>query len=62
MAFTQWIVQAYQMGKAWGWVGPMFVWNLDYGITAPGRESSYFSLLLPSGPVPAYYALAAMPK
>jgi hypothetical protein len=59
---SQWIVQAYQMSKGWGWVGPMFLWNLDYGITAAGTELSHFSLLLPSGPVPAYYALAAMPK
>ncbi len=59
---SQWIVQAYQMSKGWGWVGPMFLWNLDYGITAAGTELSCFSLLLPSGPVLAYDALATMPK
>jgi spore germination protein YaaH len=59
---AQWIVQAYQQGKQWGWVGTMFLWNLDYGVTAPGSELSGFALLTPGGPVPAYGALAGMPK
>ena len=59
---AQWIVQAYQMAKSWGWVGTMFLWNLDYGVTAAGTELAAFSLLTPAGPVPAYAALANMPK
>jgi spore germination protein YaaH len=59
---AKWIVEAYQQGKAWGWAGTMFLWNLDYGVTAAGTELAAFSLLLPSGPVPAYGALAGMPK
>jgi len=59
---AQWIVEAYQWGKAQGRVGPMFLWNLDYGVTAPGTELACFSLLTPAGPVPAYAAIAAMPK
>jgi spore germination protein YaaH len=59
---AQWIVSAYQQAKAWGWVGTMFLWNLDYGVTAAGTELAAFSLLTPGGPVPAYAALANMPK
>jgi hypothetical protein len=59
---AQWIVETYQQGKQWGWVGTMLLWNLDYGVTAPGSELSGFALLQPGGPVPAYGALAGMPK
>ncbi len=55
---AQWIVEAYQMAKNWGWVGPMFLWNLDYGVTAPGTELANFGILN----TPAYGALANMPK
>ncbi len=55
---AQWIVEAYQQGKNWGWVGPMFLWNLDYGVTAPGTELAAFGIVN----MPAYNALAAMPK
>ena len=58
---AQWIVQAYQQGKAWGWVGTMFLWNLDYGVTASSSELAAFGLLRPA-PVAAYNALASMPK
>ena len=59
---AQWIVEAYQQARAWGWVGPMFLWNLDYGLTHPGSELAAFGILTPHGPVPAYNALANMPK
>ncbi|MEW5960460.1 MAG: glycosyl hydrolase family 18 protein, partial [Chloroflexota bacterium] len=55
---AQWIVEAYQLGKNWGWAGPMFLWNLDYGVTAPGTELANFGILNR----PAYEALANMPK
>jgi spore germination protein YaaH len=55
---AQWIVEAYQLAKEWGWVGPMFLWNLDYGVTAPGTELANFGILN----TPAYGALANMPK
>ncbi|GIK37438.1 MAG: hypothetical protein BroJett011_12710 [Chloroflexota bacterium] len=55
---AQWIVEAYQMAKSWGWVGPMFLWNLDYGVTAPGTELANFGILN----TPAYNALTTMPK
>jgi len=59
---AQWIVEAYQQAKQWGWVGTMFLWNLDYGVTAAGTELANFGILTPGGPVPAYPALAGMPK
>ncbi|MBN1220383.1 MAG: cellulase family glycosylhydrolase [Anaerolineae bacterium] len=55
---AQWIAEAYQMGKQWGWVGPMFLWNLDYGVTAPGTELASFGILN----TPAYHVLAGLPK
>lgn len=58
---ANWIVAAYQWGNNAGWVGPMILWNLDYGVTAPGTELSNFSLLR-NGPTPAYTAIANMPK
>ncbi len=55
---AQWIVEAYQLAKDWGWVGPMFLWNLDYGVTAEGSELAAFGILN----TPAFEALANMPK
>lgn len=55
---AQWIVEAYQWAKAQGWVGPMFLWNLDYGVTAAGTELANFGII----GTPAYNALASMPK
>lgn len=55
---AQWTVEAYQQAKAWGWVGPMFLWNLDYGVTAAGTELAAFGILN----TPAFNALANMPK
>ena len=28
---AEYLVQAYQMGRNWGWVGVMFLWNLNFG-------------------------------
>jgi hypothetical protein len=55
---AQFLVQAYQMAKNWGWVGPMFLWNLNFGITNPGTELAAFGV----AGRPAEAALAAMPK
>jgi hypothetical protein len=55
---AKWITEAYQWAKQQGWVGPMFLWNLDYGVTAPGSELANFGILN----TPAYNALATMPK
>lgn len=55
---ARWIVEAYQWGKNIGWVGPMFLWNLDYGVTAPSTELANFGII----GKPAYNAIASMPK
>ena len=52
------IVRAYQMGKSWGWVGPMFLWNLDYNVTQPSTELAAFGI---TGRA-AQGALGGMPK
>lgn len=59
---AQWITEAFQQAKAWQWVGPMFLWNLNYGVTRPGSEQAAFSILAAEGPMPAYHALANIPK
>ncbi len=58
-----WYIQrAFELGREWGWVGPMFLWNLDYAITAPETELANFSIITRQGVTPAYEALRAMPK
>ncbi len=32
------------MAKSWGWVGPMFLWNLDYNVTQPSTELAAFGI------------------
>jgi hypothetical protein len=59
---AQYIRRAYEMGKQWGWVGTMFLWNLDYAVTAPNTELANFGILTGGGPAPAYSALQSMPK
>ncbi len=51
-----WLVKAFQMMKGYGWVGPGFVWNLDF--TDMGNETGAFHIV----GRPAFNALAAMPK
>jgi hypothetical protein len=55
---AQFIVRAYQMMKGWGWVGPAFLWNLNYNLTAPGKELAAFGI----AGRPAYGSLQGMPK
>ncbi len=55
---AQFSVQAYQLGKSWGWVGTMFLWNLDYNLTAGNTELANFGI----AGTPTYDALANMPK
>ena len=59
---AQWIGEAYQQAKQWGWAGPMFLWNLNYAVTRPGSEQAAFSVLMPEGPTPAYQTIAGAPK
>lgn len=58
-----WTVQAYQMGKSWGWVGPMFLWNLNFRQIVPWSEQGMWSIRTYEGaPLPVYVALRDMPK
>lgn len=60
---AEYTVKAYQMGKAWGWVGVMFLWNLNFKVVAPGSEMAQWGIVDSGwGPLPVYNALAAMPK
>lgn len=59
---AEYIVHAFEMGQTWGWVGPMFLFNLDYAVTRPNSELANFSILTPEGPTPAYLALQKGPK
>ncbi|MCE5259496.1 MAG: cellulase family glycosylhydrolase, partial [Chloroflexi bacterium] len=55
---AQYLVRAYQMMKEWGWVGPAFAWNLNYGVTDPGSSFAHFSVWERQ----AYDSLRAMTK
>lgn len=59
---AQFIRRAFEMSRDWGWVGPTFLWNLDYGVTAPNTELANFSIVTQAGLTPAYEALRNMPK
>ncbi len=55
---ARYLVTAYQLMKQWGFVGPAFAWNLNFGITNPGTELAQFAIW----GRPAYDALKSMPK
>jgi hypothetical protein len=58
-----WTVEAYQMMKNWGWVGPAFLWNLNFRVVADGTEKAQWGIVDNGwNPLPVYNALAAMPK
>ncbi len=60
---AQWTVEAYNMMKQWGWVGPAILWNLNFRVVANGTEKAQWGIVGPGWePLPAYNALAAMPK
>jgi len=61
---AQFIVRAYQMAKNWGWVGPMFLWNLNFGpVSGAGDEKAAFGIVRPDwSPRQAFAALANTPK
>ena len=61
---ARFIVTAYEMGKGWGWVGVMFLWNLNFGpVLGASDEKAAFSILYPDWtPRPAHAAVHDMPK
>jgi hypothetical protein len=60
---AEYTVKAYEMGKAWGWVGVMFLWNLNFKAVSPDSEMAQWGIVDRSwGALPAFNALAVMPK
>jgi hypothetical protein len=58
-----WTVEAYQMMRNWGWVGPAILWNLNFRVVANGTEKAQWGIVDPNwGPLPIYNALRDMPK
>lgn len=56
-------IQAYEMAKNWGFVGPMFLWNLNFSLVDPGSEKAAFSIVGPGwAPLPAYNAIKGISK
>ncbi len=53
-----WTVRAYQLMKSWGFVGPAFLWNLNYNVTQQGSEQAQWGI---QGR-PAYVWLQGMAK
>ena len=61
---AQFITQAYQMGKNWGWVGPMFLWNLNFApVSGKSDEKAAFGVVRHDwSPRPVFAAIRDMPK
>ena len=61
---AQYIMRAYELGQQWDTVGPMVLWNLNFGPLLGNEFSeSGYSLLRPDGSArPAYLSLQAASK
>ena len=58
---ADWTIQAYMMMRDWGWVGPAFLWNLNFAVLAPGTELALWSIVDADWePLPVYVALKQM--
>ncbi|MEZ4612105.1 MAG: hypothetical protein R2838_17975 [Caldilineaceae bacterium] len=58
-----WTVEGLQMMRSWGWVGPAFLWNLNFRVVADGTEKAQWGIVRNDySPLPVYEALRAMPK
>ncbi|MCZ7546109.1 MAG: LysM peptidoglycan-binding domain-containing protein [Anaerolineae bacterium] len=57
------IVDGFAYARALNYVGPMFLWNLNFCTVVPGGEQCYWGLLGPGGTQrPAYGAVKGIPK
>ncbi|MBI3287821.1 MAG: hypothetical protein HYZ68_07215 [Chloroflexi bacterium] len=58
------IVKAFQIAKNSGYMGVMFLWNLNFApVCGPGCEQGHYGIVRPDWSLrPAYYAIANMPK
>ncbi|MGM0400693.1 MAG: glycosyl hydrolase family 18 protein [Chloroflexota bacterium] len=61
---AKYLVRAYEMSRSWGWVGPMFLWNLNFAPVAGAQdEKAAFGIVRDDwSPRPAFHALCNMPK
>lgn len=61
---AQYLVDAFNLARRWGFVGPMFVWNLNFApVAGPADEKAAFSIVRNDwAPRPAYERLKSMPK
>ena len=61
---ADYLVRSYQIGKTSGYMGVMFLWNLNYApVCGAGCEQSMYGIARPDWSLrPAYHALANMPK
>ncbi|MCL4459720.1 MAG: endo-1,4-beta-xylanase [Chloroflexi bacterium] len=61
---ARYIVRAFEKAKQWGWVGAMFIWNLNFSTAVPPTDEKYpFSIINSDwSPRPAYSAVKDMPK
>jgi hypothetical protein len=58
-----WTVEAYTMMREWGWVGPAFLWNLNFRVVADGSEKAQWGIVGNDwSPLPVYTALKNMAK
>ncbi|TKJ30696.1 MAG: hypothetical protein CEE40_04175 [Chloroflexi bacterium B3_Chlor] len=61
---AEYLVRSMEIAKQSGYMGVMFIWNLDFAVDVGAWwEGSKFGILRPDGtPRPAYHGLASMPK
>ena len=60
---ARWTVRAFEMMRNWGWVGPAFLWNLNFRVVADGTEKAQWGIVRNDwSPLPVYHALRNMPK
>lgn len=60
---AQWTLEAFSMMKAWGWVAPPILWNLNFRVIADGTERAQWGIVDKDwSPLPVYTALKAMDK
>jgi len=58
-----WTVEAFQMMKRWGWVGPAILWNLNFRVVANHTEKAQWGIVDHNwGNLPVFNALRDMPK
>lgn len=61
---ASYLVRAFEIGRQYGWVGGMFVWNLNFQQIVDDRDEKWaFGVVRKDGsPRPSFTALARMPK